>query len=68
MKNEKTADIFLTPLEAGDLLRVKLTTVYRWVQIRKIPFRKHGRILRFEKNSLLEWSKRTEIKPFSEEA
>lgn len=56
---------FLTPREAASLLGVKLGTIYRWVHIRRIPYRKHGRLLKFEKSVLLEWSKSQEIKHYS---
>lgn len=55
--------VFLKPLEAAAFLRVKLSTLYKWVHRREIPFRKHGRYLVFEQNSLIDWSDKRETKP-----
>ncbi len=55
--------ILLNPLEAAHLLCVKPATIYSWVHRRLIPFRKHGRLLRFDRDALLDWSKSKEIKP-----
>lgn len=62
--NEK---LFLSPVEAAELLGVKVATLYKWVHFKQIPYRKHGRLLKFERRSLLVWSNAREIKPYSEE-
>lgn len=43
--------------EAAALLRLKPRTIYAMVAERRIPYRKAGRLLRFERAELLEWSK-----------
>src|SRR5438132_892379 len=44
----------MTPVEAAELLRVELDTVYTWVSQRRIPFQKVGRALRFSPRALAE--------------
>lgn len=53
----------LTPVEAAALLGIKPSTIYSWVHRRLIPFRKHGKLLRFDREALLKWSKTTETQP-----
>jgi excisionase family DNA binding protein len=55
---------FLTVTEAAELLRVKIPTIYKWVQTRQIPYRKHGRLLCFDRQSLIDWSNTTKIQPY----
>jgi excisionase family DNA binding protein len=50
------SDNLLTVEDAAQLLSVKPRTIYAWVQERRIPFRKVGRLLRFDRNELLSWS------------
>jgi excisionase family DNA binding protein len=50
------SDCLLTVREAARFLSVKTRTIYAWVQERRIPFRKVGRLLRFDRNELLSWS------------
>jgi excisionase family DNA binding protein len=54
--------IFLSPKEAAELLGVSITTIYKWIQMKQVPYRKHGRLVKFYKEDLLEWSKSREIK------
>jgi excisionase family DNA binding protein len=51
-----TPDNLLTVREAASLLAVKPRTIYAWVAARRIPFRKVGRLLRFERAELLTWA------------
>jgi excisionase family DNA binding protein len=46
----------LTVPEAAQLLSVKPRTIYAWVQERRIPFRRAGRLLRFDRADLLAWA------------
>ena len=57
--------VFLTPTEAAKLLGVKRATIYKWVHFKKIPYRKHGKLLRFNRRDLLEWSNSQEIQEYS---
>lgn len=50
-------DIFLTIDETSSYLRVTVSTLYSWIHQRKIPFRKHGRKVVFNKQELDDWSK-----------
>ena len=65
MEANNSKESFLTPTEAAELLSVRPATIYAWVHRRLIPFRKHGRLLRFDREALLQWSKGTETKPIS---
>jgi excisionase family DNA binding protein len=53
----------LTPDEAATLLGVAKSTIYAWVHQRSIPFRKHGRLLRFDQSTLERWSHSREVDP-----
>ena len=44
--------LLLTPPEIADLLRVSLTTVYRLVNGRELPFYKVGQRLRFRRSDI----------------
>lgn len=46
----------LTVAEAAIFLTVKPRTIYAWVAERRIPYRKVGRLLRFDQTELLAWS------------
>jgi len=43
----------LTPQEVADLLRLRLATLYSWVQRSKIPYLKVGSLLRFRRSDIL---------------
>jgi excisionase family DNA binding protein len=58
--------IFLTVSEAAQRLRVSPQTIYGWVHVQKIPFRKHGGRLIFDSDDLDIWSKSTEVRPSCE--
>jgi len=46
----------LTVKEAATFLAVKERTIYAWVQQRRIPFRRAGRLLRFDRVELSNWA------------
>ncbi len=46
----------LTVKEAADFLAVKTRTIYAWVSERRIPFRRAGRLLRFDRVELSKWA------------
>lgn len=48
--------VFLTAQEAAALLRVQRRSLYRLVQQQRIPYRRIGRAIRFERNKLLAWT------------
>ena len=45
----------ISPQEAADLLRVRLSTVYAWSYRRKLPVMKVGARLRFSPSQLTLW-------------
>lgn len=46
----------LTVAEVAGLLRVEVSTIYVWTSKRKIPFRKVGGRLRFDRDEILRWT------------
>lgn len=46
----------LTVKEAAAFLAVKTRTIYAWVRERRIPFRRAGRLLRFDRAELSKWA------------
>lgn len=46
----------LTVAEVAALLRVEVSTIYVWTSKRKIPFRKVGGRLRFDRDEILRWT------------
>jgi excisionase family DNA binding protein len=54
MAKTKAPDI-LTVEEAAAYLRIKRSTVYKWVHEGKIPHHKVGGSIRFSRRLLLEW-------------
>jgi len=57
---------YINAPQAASLLGVKVGTIYKWVQHKKIPFRKHGRLLKFDRRSLVDWSNQQETKAYSQ--
>jgi excisionase family DNA binding protein len=51
-----TPENLLTVKDAAKLLAVKPRTIYGWVAERRIPFKKAGRLLRFDRTELLAWA------------
>ncbi len=58
---------FFSPKEAAVFLNMSARTIYRYVQAREIPYRKHGKLVRFYIQDLLRWSKAREVKPYYED-
>ncbi|MBW2044328.1 MAG: helix-turn-helix domain-containing protein [Deltaproteobacteria bacterium] len=54
---------FLSIQELAEYLGVKKNTLYSWVNMRKIPYTKVGRLVRFEKQKIDEWLKKHEVEP-----
>lgn len=48
--------VLLTVAEVAALLRVEVSTIYVWTSKRKIPFRKVGGRLRFDRDEILRWT------------
>jgi excisionase family DNA binding protein len=56
-KPATVAPHFLTVPEVAALLRCRPRTIYTMVSQRRIPFRKAGRLLRFEAGEIDAWTK-----------
>ena len=48
----------LKPEEAAEILGVSILTLYGWTSARRIPFRKAGRLLRFDRAELENWTRK----------
>ena len=53
----------LTAKQVGELLEVKISTVYDWVARGVIPYVKLGRLLRFKKNEIFRWVETHTLRP-----
>ncbi len=51
----------LTIDETARVLKLKPKTLRNWIGMRKIPFKKIGRCVRFDSGSLEAWMKRKEV-------
>jgi len=47
----------LSVREVAKFLRVSVPTIYGWVYMRRIPFLKAGRLLRFDSTAIDHWLK-----------
>ncbi len=47
----------LKPREVADLLGISLHTLYGWTSAKKVPFRKVGRLLRFDAREIELWTR-----------
>jgi excisionase family DNA binding protein len=50
---------FLTVKEAAQLLRASPKTIYLWAENRRIPFRRAGNKLLFERGEIEEWTRKS---------
>lgn len=57
---------FLDVEGAAQFLLVKPATIYAWVYQRRIPFRKHGRRVVFDRQDLERWSQSQAVRPEGE--
>jgi excisionase family DNA binding protein len=48
----------IKPEEAAELLKVKLPTVYKWVDDGILPVVRIGKTVRFDKEALIDWLKK----------
>jgi excisionase family DNA binding protein len=55
-------DRLLKAAEVAELLRVKESTIYKWVHYGYIPHIKLGSSLRFNRDSVLKWARNNENK------
>ena len=52
--------------EAARYISVSVTTLYKWVSQRKIPYIKMGRLVKFDPMKLEEWIKQQTVMPMPE--
>lgn len=50
--------------EMADFLGVKVNTLYSWVHIRKIPYIKVGRLVKFDLQEVKDWLKNFKVEPW----
>ena len=48
-------DQLLTPKQLSEKLQVKLSTVYKWVHYKYVPYIKIGDLIRFKEVKIEEW-------------
>lgn len=56
---------FMGVKELAEYLGMKPTTIYSWTHMRKIPYYKMGRIVKFDREKIDRWIKTKEVKPFA---
>ncbi|MCX6153850.1 MAG: helix-turn-helix domain-containing protein [Candidatus Kapabacteria bacterium] len=69
MMNDSNSDNLITPAELANTLSVSMTTVYRLIETRKIPFCKIGGSLRFKQDDVekyIELNRKESIKELYE--
>jgi len=54
---------FLTVNELSTWVNVPVSTLYLWVHLKKIPYIKVGRLLRFEKIIIEDWLAKSRVQP-----
>jgi len=58
---------FLTAKETADLLRTSQSTLRTWVYRLKIPHRKHGKRLIFNKLEVMSWSEKQKVDAYDDD-
>lgn len=53
---------FIGVKELAQYLDIKTETVYAWIQQRKIPYTKIGRLVKFETIEIEKWIERNRVK------
>ena len=53
--SRKELPVFLTVKELAEMLRVKVRTIYSWVEGDLIPYHKPGRTTIFRLDEIMEW-------------
>ncbi len=55
-------------MELAQYLGVKVNTVYAWVSMRKVPFYKVGKLVKFDQREIDGWVARLRVEPIKEVA
>jgi len=53
---------FIGVKELSEYLGLKVTTIYVWISLRKIPYIKLGRLVKFDLEEINEWMLKKHIK------
>ncbi len=57
---------FITTKELAEQLGIKMSTVYAWVNQRKISYIKIGRLVKFDVDEVKEWIRKHTIKEYED--
>jgi excisionase family DNA binding protein len=61
LHRRRNMQALLTMEEASNFLKISEKTLKNWTSMRKIPFVKVGRLVRFDVRSIEAWLKRREV-------
>ena len=55
---------FLNVPQLAEKLVVSTKTVYGWILLKKVPYYKVGRLVRFDENEINDWLKNGKVEPY----
>ena len=63
-------DNLIGPKEIAEYLNISINTIYSWINMRKIPFFKIGRLVKFDLKEIENWKEhqKVDVLDFSREA
>jgi len=64
LQNSGVEKRYLSIEELSKYISAQKGTIYAWTHMRKIPYSKVGRILRFDKQEIDRWMKKKKVKVF----
>lgn len=56
---------FFSPKELAEYLNISVHSVYLWVQLKKVPYHKLGKLVRFNLEEIDEWLRAKHIEPLN---
>lgn len=62
MNRKNTDRLLLNIRELADLTGLSVYTLYSWINQKKIPYVKMGRLVRFERRKIEEWIEENSVK------
>ncbi len=65
MKNNNFSKRFIGINELAQYLGISPKTLREWVNMRKIPFYKYCRLIKFDLNKIEDWLNQSEIEPLN---
>ena len=66
MQIKSSGKKFLSPKELAEYMGLSVHTIYLWIQLRKIPHNKIGKLVRFNLAEIDAWLKAQHIEPSAE--